>query len=737
MKKIASVFIPVFIAAVLLFSGCANSLFKVADPVFNPGAGVYETAQTVEITTRTKKADIRYTTDGTDPSATNGEFYSGPLTVDDTITLKAYAYRDNWQDSGITEAIIGISPPGSRINSFSFLPDSNGSNILSGANGTVNHTSKTISVSLPLGTDLASLVPAFDVPYGSTVKVGSTVQTSGTSAQNFTSPVTYTVNDFYGSAAASYTVTVTAAERIIATTRSGSFSYKLNFASSPKNVFYIFTNPYPNYELARPQLTLGSGQSGSLFSRSLSGSGSGGDRTVAPSGPPVSGKPGVTEFNNNPPPFVRDASDASRSLFSGSPPVLKAALDDELSFYIHPGTSTVPATCRGVVENIDTIFGNKSLYIWVEDASWHDGGSGKTYYVDQDMVDAMADKFLNSTGEHIYNWITGIFGEEWGQTNYSNLIQENDEIHILLKDIGNDNEPEGGVLGYFWGWNNYDGTGSNKKIMFYMDSVMFANPEGGSWEINDEWPAIIVSTLAHEFQHMIHFYQKNVLKGVQESETWLNEMCSLMAEDFLADKLGVPGPRGIYPSYGPGDHPETVGRLPLYNYYNDYPLTLWPDQVVWPYSVTYAFGAFLGRNFGGAPLFRHIVQSSGSGADAVEYALGRMGYNLSFADLMIRWGVSVVLSDKTNAPQGMVYNKPDPYYFESSQGGETYKLGSINLYNYRYGSNDGPWFWAAGGDIGFGNRASNAYYRELSVANRTWNFSIPYGYILTLVIADP
>ncbi len=40
-------------------------------------AGAYPVAQNVTIATATEGAEIRYTTDGTDPSATNGTVYTG------------------------------------------------------------------------------------------------------------------------------------------------------------------------------------------------------------------------------------------------------------------------------------------------------------------------------------------------------------------------------------------------------------------------------------------------------------------------------------------------------------------------------------------------------------------------------------------------------------------------------------------------------------------------------------
>ncbi|MBC7452039.1 MAG: T9SS type A sorting domain-containing protein, partial [Cytophagales bacterium] len=64
-----------------------------------------------------------------------------------------------------------------------------------------------ISVIVPKGTSLTNLVATFTNSPSSTVKVGSVVQTSGVTANNFTTPVTYTITAQDGTTT-TYTVTV-------------------------------------------------------------------------------------------------------------------------------------------------------------------------------------------------------------------------------------------------------------------------------------------------------------------------------------------------------------------------------------------------------------------------------------------------------------------------------------------------------------------------------------------------
>jgi hypothetical protein len=80
-----------------------------AAPVFSPGGGAYTGAQSVTITTATGGASIRYTIDGSTPTATTGTLYSGPVTVGSTTTLKAIAYGSGLSNSTVTSATYTIS----------------------------------------------------------------------------------------------------------------------------------------------------------------------------------------------------------------------------------------------------------------------------------------------------------------------------------------------------------------------------------------------------------------------------------------------------------------------------------------------------------------------------------------------------------------------------------------------------------------------------------------------------
>lgn len=88
----------------------ANFVANVAAPLISPGGGTYITPPLVAITTPTRGASIRYTTDGSAPSVDSGTPYGGPFTLKTTSTIHAIAYASGMADSEVASAIIGIEP---------------------------------------------------------------------------------------------------------------------------------------------------------------------------------------------------------------------------------------------------------------------------------------------------------------------------------------------------------------------------------------------------------------------------------------------------------------------------------------------------------------------------------------------------------------------------------------------------------------------------------------------------
>jgi len=73
----------------------------VAPVEFNPPRGYYDQPVMVELTTPTTDTIIRYTTDGSEPTETNGETYFGPLPINGTTMLRAAAFKPDFLPSAV------------------------------------------------------------------------------------------------------------------------------------------------------------------------------------------------------------------------------------------------------------------------------------------------------------------------------------------------------------------------------------------------------------------------------------------------------------------------------------------------------------------------------------------------------------------------------------------------------------------------------------------------------------
>lgn len=94
---------PVTVKAIAIRNGSSSTI--ATETFSHPKCGTPEisisSSGAVTITCATSGASIRYTTDGTDPSASSGTVYSGSFNVSNLAMVKAIAYKDGYDNSGI------------------------------------------------------------------------------------------------------------------------------------------------------------------------------------------------------------------------------------------------------------------------------------------------------------------------------------------------------------------------------------------------------------------------------------------------------------------------------------------------------------------------------------------------------------------------------------------------------------------------------------------------------------
>lgn len=91
-------------------ASASYTIKKVGTPTFSVVEGDVLEGTTVELVTVTDGATIYYTMDGTDPTS-NSTAYSTPIAINTSVTLKAIALKDHWDDSEVASVSYNVLTP--------------------------------------------------------------------------------------------------------------------------------------------------------------------------------------------------------------------------------------------------------------------------------------------------------------------------------------------------------------------------------------------------------------------------------------------------------------------------------------------------------------------------------------------------------------------------------------------------------------------------------------------------
>jgi hypothetical protein len=331
----------------------------------------------------------------------------------------------------------------------------------------------------------------------------------------------------------------------------------------------------------------------------------------------------------------------------------------------------------------------KSTYASVWVATDYDAGlTSGDYVINTALAQTIADTFT-----YFYPIETNIFGYEYGGgSNGSGGRDGKKPIDIVLYDIGGDSNQvlsKGGVVGYFWGkdWypttssdNNYY-TYSNYGEIFYIDTV-FASAKSG----------VMYSTLLHEFQHMIDWNVKYVTNG-KAPKTWYNEMLSQVAEDMMSSYLTSKLGSSIYDDASDG---VIAGRIPYFNagYYLS-GLTDWltGDDVYYSYAGSYAFGAYLARNYGGASLIQSIASNDTVDTSSISAALSSLNCSEStFSAAFARFPEALICSSSSNEAATLATVNTFDRESQKIVGVYTYTFPAFDVADYSYTSGSSTYY---------------------------------------------
>ncbi len=252
----------------------------------------------------------------------------------------------------------------------------------------------------------------------------------------------------------------------------------------------------------------------------------------------------------------------------------------------------------------ELFYTSKKAYFYVE-SNYLDNLSSQEKTKLSGAVKNLADSFDNI----IYPEETKLFGDVWNPG-----IDNDPRITVLFTQLA------GGAGGYFNPKNEAPKTqvkDSNEREMVYLNADYVFDPR-------------LKSYLAHEFQHLISYNQKERAYGVVD-DVWLNEMRSEYAPTFLG--------------FDAEDYNESnlKRRIDKFNHYPSDSLTEWQGKS-YDYPAVNLFGQYLADHYGDV-IFQKIIHSKLTGIDSVNEALQELGDKQNFTDVFGDWVVALYLND--------------------------------------------------------------------------------------------
>ena len=244
---------------------------------------------------------------------------------------------------------------------------------------------------------------------------------------------------------------------------------------------------------------------------------------------------------------------------------------------------------------------SEHLYMYVEE--------------DLDLPQSGIDRTIREFEEVIYPKIRRYYGEE-----LSPGVDNDPRITVLNARIP-------GVGGYYSSADEYPNVVnpfSNEREMFYI------NVDRREFGPGTEF---YLSTLCHEFQHMVHWNQNAT------QETWLNEGASMVASTLCGYSLG--------------------DIASWYTENADVQLTSWSDdsKAALPhYAAAYLFMEYFAQHYGGYENFKTLISLPVRGQDSIDTYLAREGYAVNFDDVFADWTAANLIDDELAADGAYYYD---------------------------------------------------------------------------------
>jgi Secretion system C-terminal sorting domain len=299
---------------------------------------------------------------------------------------------------------------------------------------------------------------------------------------------------------------------------------------------------------------------------------------------------------------------------------------DTLDFWVfkHPWAN-IKAVCKAVGEN---------SYIFVETGMWDAG------FVDSMDVINVYNSFENQTLNDMTKGIYETNIENFGAP--PNSLDGDHRIYILFFDMGAYGD------GSFFAFNQYTQATIDS---FYGPGLYYSNEK----EIlnmnarNDVSSNLMLSVVAHEFEHMIHW------NWDPDEVSWIDEGCA----EYSMYLYGYPDP------------------IVLFNMYPDNDLTMW-DSGFADYIQSYLFMMYLYEQYGGQNAIKTVVEEERNSIDGVNHSLLTLGSEDSFNDVFSNWVIANYIDDTVAYSGKYGYSTVELPQFETSRSHSTYPIEQVS-----------------------------------------------------------
>lgn len=295
------------------------------------------------------------------------------------------------------------------------------------------------------------------------------------------------------------------------------------------------------------------------------------------------------------------------------------------------------------------------IYFYVEDDYWNNAS-----FVERNELATGMEQLA-------YDFDTDIYPKEtkfWGQEPKPGVDNDN-RITILLEQL------KSGHGGYFSTSNGYSkliASESNEREMLIVNIESVAGPYAKFF-------------LAHEFQHLISFNQKELLRGV-EDDVWINELRS----EYSVSVVG-------YNDYFFDSNLERRAKTFFDNPSDS--LVEWPN-VGLDYSLVALLGEYVAGQYG-ENFFSDALRTNLTGIRSIDFVLASRGASERFIDVFKNWLTASYINDNSINSKfgyskiGLRNFKASPQRLTTLSGSESmvfgYSLKPWQVYGHKFLAN--------------------------------------------------